>query len=192
MRLRLKSMSSVLTGALIAAAIVGQPQAQGSAETFTATAAIKTAAGASASAPVTITVTKLMTQSEADKFMAAFKTGGAAALRKALEGVPPVGSVKVGANAAAPIRLSLARPTGSGRLITLVTDTPILFVGGSVPNAKPKEGYDFGVIDLEVNAAGAGSGLMSPAAKIGLTKDAFVVTDYGSEQVKLSNVARSK
>src|SRR5262245_28194327 len=57
-------------------------QAQAGAESFTATAAMKTAGGAEASAPVTITVDRKMSQAEADKLVAAFKSGGAAGLRK--------------------------------------------------------------------------------------------------------------
>ena len=45
-----------------------------------------------------------------------------------------------------------------GALLTIVTDKPILQLGAGVPGAKPKEGYDFAIIDLEVNSAGTGSG----------------------------------
>jgi hypothetical protein len=57
-------------------------------ESFTATASVKTAGGAAATAPVQVTVDRKMSQAEADTMLAAFKTGGAAGLRKALEGVP--------------------------------------------------------------------------------------------------------
>jgi len=65
-------------------------------ETFTATATVQTAGGAAATAPVTITVARTMPQAEADKLAAAFKSGGAAGLRKALKGVAPTGSVTLG------------------------------------------------------------------------------------------------
>ena len=52
--------------------------------------------GAAATAPVTIVVDRKMPQAEADKLLAAFKSGGAAALRKAMVGVAPTGSVSVG------------------------------------------------------------------------------------------------
>ena len=168
--------------------------AQTGAETFTATATIKTvAAGASATAPVRIALDRKMPASEADKYSAAFKAGGAAALRKALTGVAPVGSVTLAAAKPVPVRIAFERPTGGGRLITIVTDTPLLFVGASLPGAKAKEGYEFGVIDIEVDAQGNGSGTVSPAAKIGLNpQGAFVVTDYSQELVRLTNVARAK
>jgi len=161
-------------------------------ETFTATAAVKAAGGAAATAPVKVTVDRKMAQAEADKMLAAFKSDGAAGLRKALQGVAPTGSVQIGGGKSTPARLTLERPTEKGRLLTIVTDQPLLFLGAGVPGAKPKAGYDFGIIDLEVDAAGAGSGTIAPAAKVTVKNGAFVVEDYAGEMVRLTNVARSK
>jgi hypothetical protein len=167
-------------------------RAQAGAESFTGTASVKTASGAAATAPVKITVTHKMPQAEADKFIAAYKSGGAPALRKALVGVPPTGSIQIGDGKAVPTRLTLERPTDKGHLITIVTDQPLLFLGAGVPGAKSKEGYDFGVVDLEVDAAGTGTGSISPAAKITLKQGVFVVEDYASELVRLTGVKKSK
>jgi hypothetical protein len=167
-------------------------QAQARAESFTATATVKTAGGSKASAPVTITIDRTMPEAEADKLVAAFKSGGAAGLRKALAGVPPTGFVQLAEGAPTPARITIERPTDKGRLITIVTDKPLLFLGAGVPGAKSKDGYDFAVIDLEVSASGAGSGTLAPAAKITLNGNAFVVEDYASELVRLAGVKRVK
>jgi hypothetical protein len=166
--------------------------AQTGSETFSATAAVKTSGAASASAPVTITVDRKMSESEASRFVEAFKTGGAAALRKALTGVAPTGSVKLGDGKPAATRLTIERTTDKGRLLTIVTDAPILFLGAAVPGAKPKEGYDFGIIDIEVDAKGRGSGTLAPAAKVTVKEGVFVVEDYASELVRLSGVRKVK
>jgi hypothetical protein len=121
----------------------------------------------------------------------AFASGGAPALRKALEGVPPTGTVKLG-DLAAPTRLTLERVTDKGRLLTIVTDRPLLFLGGGRPDAKTKEGYDFAIIDLEVDSAGRGSGMLAPAAKVTVKQGVFVVQDYGAEAVRLVDVSRTK
>jgi len=184
-----------LTGLLSLALLVPATtpaRAQAGAETFSATATVKTSGGATATAPVTIVVDRKMSQSEADRFLTAFKTGGAAALRKALAGVPAVGSVKLGTSAPTPARLAIERRTDKGRLLTIVTDTPILFLGAGLPGAKPKEGYDFGLLDLEVDDAGNGKGVVSPAAKITVEKDMFVVSDYSLELVQLTAVKKVK
>jgi hypothetical protein len=174
----------------MAAASTAQPQT--AAETFTATAAVKTAAAATASAPVTLTVDRKMSQAEADKLVAAFKAGGVAGLRKALVGVPPTGSVRLGDGTPTPTRMTIERPTDRGRLLTMVTDKPLVFLGAGMPGAKPKEGYDFAIVDIEVDAQGKGSGTLAPAAKVTVKEGVFVVDDYASEVVRLTGVSRVK
>ena len=159
-------------------------------ETFTATASVKSAAGATATAPVTIVVNRITPSAEAEKVVGAFKTGGAAALRKALAGAASTGTVQIGSGAATDTRLTLERTTEKGRLLTIVTDKPLLFAGAGLPGAKPKEGYDFAVIDIEVDANGRGSGTLAPAAKVKVTGGAVVVDDYGSEGIRLVGVQR--
>ena len=141
---------------------------------------------------MTITVDRKMTQSEADGLIAAFKSGGAAGLRKALVGVPPTGSVRLGTGAPTPTRLTLERATGAGRLLTIVTDKPILFLGAGLPDAKPRDGFDFAIVDIEVDAKGSGAGTLAPAAKVSLNQGAFVVQDYGSDVIQLTTVRKVK
>ena len=178
----------------IAAVLLTAPAArtQAGAETFTGTATVKTAGGATASAPITIVIDRKMSQSEADRFTGLFKTGGAAALRKALEGVPPTGSVTLGKGTPTPTRLRLERRTDKGRLLTMVADKPILALGAGLPDAKPTAEHDFAVVDIEVDNSGNGSGTFAPAAKITLNQGAFVVSDYSSELIRLTGVKKVK
>jgi hypothetical protein len=179
--------------ALVMLSVTGPPvRAQSGAETFSATATVKTAGAATASAPVTIVVERKMSQGEADSLISAFRTGGATALRKALVGVPPTGSVRLGSGTPTPTRLTLERQTDKGRLLTIVTDTPILFLGAGIPNAKARDGYDFAIIDIEVDGRGSGSGTLAPAAKVTVKQGVFVVEDYASELVRLTAVSKTK
>jgi hypothetical protein len=190
MRLRHKTTIGILSWAtLIGAATSAQSQAG---ETFTASATVKTAGSASASVPVTIQVDRKMPQNEADKLIAAFKGGGVSGLRKALEGVAPTGSVKLGAGSPTPSRVTIERPTDKGRLLTIVSDKPILFLGAGVPGAKPKEGYDFAIVDIEIDSSGSGSGTLAPAAKVTVKNGAFVVEDYATELVRLTALKKVK
>jgi hypothetical protein len=191
MHLRQQAISGVLS-ITMATAMVALAHAQGGPETFSATAAVKTAGAAAATAPVTIVVDRKMSQAEADKFTAAFKAGGAAALRKALAGVAPTGSVRLGGGKPTTTRLTLERATDKGRLLTIVADQPILFLGAGVPGAKAKEGYDFAIIDLEVDAKGSGSGTLSPAAKVTVKQGAIAVEDFAGELVRLTDVKKVK
>jgi len=115
------------------------------------------------------------------------------AAQQALAGVKPTGSVTLGNGKPTPTRLTLERTTDEGRLLTIVSDRPLLFIGAGMPEAKPKEGYDFGVIDIVVDEKGAGKGTMSPAAKVTLKDGAFVVDDYAkTNPVQLASVTKVK
>jgi len=161
-------------------------------EVFAATATVKTAAGGTASAPLTLTINRKQSQAEADQFAAAFTSGGAAGLRKALQGVAPTGAISFGGGAPTPTRITIERTTDKGRLLTVVADKPILFLGAGLPDAKAKAGYDFAVLDLQVNASGSGAGTFAPAARITIKQGAFVVEDYGSELIRLASVKLAK
>jgi len=183
--------ATVLAGAALMI-LSPSPRAQAGSEVLTATAAIKTAAGASATVPVTITIDRKTSQSEADALITAFKAGGAAAVRKGLVGKAATGSIQIGAGTPTPTRLTMERTTPDGRLLTILTDQPVLFVGAGLPGAQPKTGFDFAVIDLVIDAKGNGSGTLAPAAKIKMNEGAFVVEDYGAESVRMTNVKKTK
>jgi hypothetical protein len=191
MTLRMTTMSGLIASAVVLST-AAPARTQAASETFSATATVKTSAGATASAPMTIVVERKMPQAEAERFMNAFKAGGAAALRKALAGVPPTGSVTLGSGKPTPTRLTLERRTDKGRLLTIVADQPVLALGAGFPDAKPKPDHDFAVVDIEVDDKGSGSGTFAPAAKITLNQGAFVVTDYSSELVRLTGVRKVK
>jgi len=175
---------------VLVAAISGA--AQTAAETFTATAAVKTAGGATASAPVTVVVSRKMSREQVEKLTAAFTAGGVAALRKALTGVEPTGSIKLGNGAPTPTRLTFERPTDSGRLLTIVADQPIVALGAGLPGAKPTAGHDFAILDLIIDAQGHGTGTLAPAAKVGVKQGVFIVDDYAAETVRLTDVKKAK
>ena len=168
------------------------PAAQPRTETFQGTATVKTAAGATATAPVTIVVARTTPADEAQKLAQAFTTGGDAALRKALAGLPATGSVRIGSAAPTEARITLDRTTDKGRLLTIVTDKPILFLGAGLPGAEKKDGYGFAVLDIEVDGQGNGSGTLAPAAKLKVAQGAFSVDDYASETIRLTGVTRAK
>jgi hypothetical protein len=177
--------------ALMILATAGAAARSGS-ETFHATATIETAGGAKATAPLTIVVARTTPEEEARALAHAFTTGGEAALRKALAGLSETGSVRIGKGAPTAARITLDRPTDRGRLLTIVTDQPIVFLGGGLPEAPAKAGYGFAVVDIEVDADGNGSGTLSPAANVKVVKGAFVVDDYAAQPMRLTDVKRAQ
>jgi hypothetical protein len=177
----------VVSGLIVGLVLAGRLHA---AETITATAQAKTAGGTSASAPLTVTLDRLSTDDERQQVMTALKTkDGSASVRALLDKWKPIGSVRLGGTTT-PVKYAFARPTGGGRLLTVVTGSAIAFVGAGLPNAAPRTGFDLGLVLLDVPSSGAGSGELAPAAKLALNAQGALVTeDYGKgTTILLSNV----
>ena len=131
-----------------------------------ATATLEREGGATISAPVVITIKRIMSEFEANKYANAYRKGGDAALRAALVDIPTTGTVQLGKGKPTPTRITVERKTDKGRRLMIITDRPLLFLGASLPDAKPKTGYNFAVIDLLFDEKGAASGTIATAAWI--------------------------
>ena len=175
-------------GALAFAVLGAAAMAAAGPETFTAVASVKKGA-ASATAPVSVTVTRYATESEITAMRKAAEAGGTA-LRTALAALGDAGYIQLG-EARTPIKFAAERSTGAGRLTTVLTAEPMLFMGAGLPTAKPKEGFEVAVAMLDLDQSG-GKGELAPAAKVGIDKGgAFVIQDYGATVMWLSGLARS-
>ena len=73
----------------------------------------------------------------------------------------------------------------------VVTDKAVFFVGGGRANAKPRTGYESALIQLVVDAAGAGSGTMAAAARVKPGGETGVrIDNYAEEPLALTKVTR--
>jgi hypothetical protein len=179
-----------VTAAVVLLAVL--PLTAQSGETFSATASVKSAAGASASVPVTIRIDTFVSDADREKMLAVVGAGDHAATRKALAAMKDIGYIEVGTRRT-PVKFAYPRPSGSGRVVTVVTAAPIAFIGGAAPNAPSREGYDLALAILVVDEKGSGEGELVPAAKVKRAEAGAIVTDqYSSETVKLVGVARAK
>jgi hypothetical protein len=161
--------------------------AQSTPETFAATATVKRG-GASVSAPVSLTITRYSSDDERDAVMAAVRAGGSHALHRALGSAKDAGHIQLGDRRTA-IKFVGQRPMPSGRLLTIVTAEPILFLGAGLPDAPPRDGFEVAVAMLEVDGEKL-SGELVPAAKVGVDpKGALLIDDYGATVVWLSGGA---
>ena len=120
--------------------------------------------------PVTASITRYATDAERDAAqLAAGKKDGTAAARRLLANGADVGSIELSSRKTS-IKYAYARTLGGGdRLVTLITAQPIFVLGAGAPEARPKEGYDLGLVLLELKASGPGKGEIAPAAKSALT-----------------------
>ena len=187
MRRVITSSMAVAAAAVLAAAGL----AAAAPETFSATASVKKS-GVSASAPVKVNVTRYATDAEREAAVAAVRKGGTQALKAALAPKPDVGYIELG-DKRTPIKFAMERASGGGRLITVVTAEPILYLGEKFTPSKAVTGFDVAIAMFEVQASGPGIGDISPAAKVALDdKGALVVADYGEAVVWLNNIAVQK
>jgi hypothetical protein len=177
-----------VAAAALSAAIAS---AQSVPETFRATASVKHGE-ASASAPVVVTITRYASAEERDAVAKAVREQGTAGVRNTLAGMSDAGFIELGARRTA-IKFAGVRPTGSGRLVTILTAEPVLLLGAGVPEARPRQGFEVAVAMLDLNDAGAGLGELAPAAKVALDAEgALRIEDYGATVVWLQGLARAK
>ena len=133
---------------------------------------------------ITIQVDRLMEDLDFKKVSDALKVNGYLRFLPVLRTLPPVGYVQLGG---AKTVLKFAHMRANGKTLVLGSDQPILFIGGGLPNAKPKAGYEMGIIELDLDAQGSGQGTMAAAAKVKHTADGGVaIDDYAETPIKLT------
>jgi hypothetical protein len=188
--MRLQILVPVALVVLAAPSLVLSQSQRGAPEQFTANAQAAGPSGASAAAAITIDIRRYTPDAERTAVEGALKGGGYPAFLTALRKAPEVGTVGLGTQKWA-IRWAREQSTASGRTIVVVTDQPMFFLGGARANAKPRAGYEVGLIRLEVDAAGMGKGEMAAAARVKPGGEAGVqVDDYADQPITLSGVAR--
>ena len=188
------SVSSLMVISLaVLSAAARVPQTSGNAgapETFSAGLQVKTASGP-ISATVQVRIKRYTPEFDRKMLEDALEHGGYASFVNALRKVPDVGTVAAG-DGQFTIRLARERRTDKGRTIVVVTDKPVFVVGGARPDAKPRAGYETALIQLEVDDAGNGTGIMAAAARVKPGGEAGVRIDNYAEEPLALKVTRQK
>jgi len=165
-------------------------QSRGAPETFTANAHVQGGSTGAAAATVQVHIQRYTPEFDRTSVETALKTGGYRSFVSALKKAPEVGSVTVG-DQKFPIRWAREQPSGKGRTIVVVTSEPMFYVGGGRVDAKPREGFEVGLIQLQVDDVGLGNGTMAAAARVKPGGEAgVVVEDYADKPIKLVTVVR--
>lgn len=168
----------------------GKPRTWTAPETFVAKAEMRSGETAVASAAVTVQVDRYTPDADRKMMEEALRTGGYPGFLTALRKAPVVGHVEAGARKF-PIRWARQVPDGANRTISIVTDTPIFFVGGGQADAKPRAGYELAVLQLKMDSSGIGEGSMAAAARVKPGGPAGVQVDnYADQPLKLVSVRR--
>ena len=175
---------AALSGGLLAQTSKGAP------ETFTANAQVQGGNTGAAAATIQVHIQRYTPEFDRTSVETALKTGGFRSFVAALRKAPEVGSVTVG-DQKFPIRWAREQPSAKGRTIVAVTSEPMFFVGGGRVDAKPREGFEVGLIQLQVDDVGLGTGTMAAAARIKPGGETGVqVEDYADKPIKLVTVVR--
>jgi hypothetical protein len=181
--------AAVIAAALLAPATHALAKSDG--ERFTATASMK-ADKAAHHAAVSFQIDRFVSDADRDKFLAVVKRHKTTEIHEALAAMPDIGVIET-SGTKTPIKYAYATPSGGGRLITIVAASPILHIGGDLPDAKSKKGYDLAVAFLILDASDSGDGELAMATKVSVDKKGAVVTeDYSPATVHLTGIAKAK
>ena len=159
-------------------------------ETFTANAQVR-GNDAGSSAIVTIHIQQYTAEKDRTKMQEALRTGGYPGFLPALRSAPDVGYVELNGRKTA-VRWAHQQSKELGRTISIVTESPIFFVGGGGIDAKPRDGFEVAVIQLDVDTIGLGTGSMAAAARVRPGGPSGVqIDDYAEVPIKLVTVRKS-
>jgi hypothetical protein len=158
-------------------------------ETFSSPMQARTATGASA-ATIRIQIDRYTPDGDRKAMTDAMTYGGYPAFVQALRKAPAVGRVEIG-DQQFTLRWAREQQTPKGRAISLVTESPVFFLGGARVDAKPRQGFELAVVQLAVDDFGLGTGTMAAAARVKPDgQGGVVIEDYADEPIKLTSVYR--
>jgi hypothetical protein len=141
---------------------------------------------------LTVYVQELTTDGEVEELVATLKHKGQDGLVSALEDmkdkgrVAPIGSVGTG------MRVVRIHPTKQGgQHIVLATNRPISFP--ELYNGTRSTNYKIGIVTLDVDKDGKGTGTFAPLCKVKFNKkNELEIEHYGQKPFRLANVNRQK
>jgi len=136
--------------------------------------------------PITIAISRYTREHSRVAMTDALKHNGYPGFVRALRQAPVAGTLTLNGRPFS-IRWAHQEPRDGGRTITIVTDTPVSFIGLGQADAKPTKGYEVAVVKLELDATGKGDGIMAAAARVKPGGEGAVrIDDYADTPVKLT------
>jgi hypothetical protein len=167
---------------VVVLAVSGSIAAQtGAPEVLVGTAEVKNAT-ASLTAVVEVRLRRMTPEFDRKTVETALREGGYPRFVTALRNAPEVGQVVLGGGAPSTIRYARERVDSGNRIIVIVTDQPMYFVGGGRAVSEARKGYEVAVLEIRLDADGAGLGSMAAAARVRPDGDGGVLLDDFAEQ----------
>jgi hypothetical protein len=141
---------------------------------------------------VTIYITAWTTDQQVQDFISVLKEKGPDGLVKAMEKTSDVGRLSPTGFVGSGFRFARYRPTADGGLrIVMVTNRPMSF--GELYRGGRSTDYQFGIVVLNVDKNGKGTGTLAPVCKIKFNKkNELEIENYGQKPLRLANVYLQK
>jgi len=184
---------AAVAGAVIAAMTIGGRAATEAAHFRAFAVNFDAPPGTQASGVIDIVVDRWSTQAERDRLLSALERGGQFGLLEAIQDAPRVGSVRVPGSLGTRLYHAWREVDTDGHTkIMLVTDRPIGFAE-AIDRPRTMD-YRFAVVELEVDADGAGRGTIALAAQLVEGKDegTLRVKSWTAQPVFLHDVRRTE
>jgi hypothetical protein len=199
--MRLHLTKFAVLGSLLAAALLAAPQAAvsqtGDAKPafpaqYSATAFGQAGALAGKSFGMNIYIDGVTSDGERDELLGTLKAKGQDALVSRLEDMKDLGRVAPTGSVGTGMRFVRIRPTANGgEHIVLATNRPIAM--GELYNGTRSTQYPIGIVTLDVDKDGKGTGTFAPLCKVKFDKNGdLVIENYGQKPFRLANVRREK
>jgi hypothetical protein len=199
--MRTKSLWVSLVAGLLTLAIHATGRAQTPASTnetlglpaqYSATAFGQAGSAAGKSFGLTLFVTDLTDDATAQALAATLKDKGQDALVSAFDRIKDKGRIAPTGSVGTGVRFIRIRPTkDGGQHIVMATDRPISFP--ELYNGTRSTQYKIGIVVLDVDKDGKGTGTFAPLCKIKFNKNnQLEIENYGQKPFRLANVFRQK
>jgi hypothetical protein len=159
---------------------------------FAATAFGQAGAMAGKSFGMNIYITGWTTDQQVTDYISVLKEKGPDGLVRAMEKTDDVGRLSPTGFVGSGFRFARYRPTADGGVhIVMVTNRPMSF--GELYRGGRSTDYQFGIVVLDVDKSGKGTGKLAPVCKIKFNKkNELEIENYGQKPFRLANVYLQK
>jgi hypothetical protein len=159
---------------------------------FAATAFGQAGTVAGRSFGLNLYITGWTTNQQVRDYISVLKEKGPDGLVRAMEKTSDVGRISPAGFVGTGFRFARYRPTANGGLhIVMVTNRPMSF--GELYNNGRSTDYQFGIVVLNVDKDGKGTGQLAPVCKIRFNKkNDLEIENFGQKPFRLANVYLQK
>jgi hypothetical protein len=159
---------------------------------FSATAFGQAGTMAGKSFGLNLYITGWTTDQQVNDYIGVLKEKGPDGLVRAMEKTSDVGRLSPTGFVGSGFRFARYRPTANGGLhIVMVTNRPMSF--GELYHSGRSTSYQFGIVVLDVDKDGKGTGTLAPVCKIKFNKkNELEIENYGQKPFRLTNVYLQK